>query len=541
MAVIVLTDICSMNCSYCFYSEVLLQKKAEMFEKKMLPEKIKEKIFFDANLIRKLADKLVDSQLYTKLGKKTVVITWWEPTLHPEFESLMRFYISKWLNIHLLSNFWFQPNWDRANFLKKNREHFKFLVNLNEPSEQKNAVNTIKNLIDIDDDKIKIWLNIFHKDFNFDPLFEVLHNTKNIKIIRFWLPNPQANEWISMWPYKEMKKRWWDDILDLYEKDLLADDIDYIIKNDKPLPYWLTQPRVFEYYQELWNEIQKMVNRLKKEWFSDRVEFYVDCWFDMKFIPDDALWFINNRLFHKNPCSIPNGWDIMIWWRVDQCYTLLNWWNWSDKINVKNYSIRDINSYYFMSSILLSSWLLWPDLKWEMCRANSVRYFMQLFTKGKLWSWTFPLKDPQIVYLDKYPLKDLDLLINTYYSLYKDKKDIWLIRLLQLVEFLICTFKFDEWLYVLNKIYNITKKPDNKMYSYRLHYYKLICEFANNIVANTVTKNYVWIDDTRKKYVQELEQVRKFYNSKYWSIPEKHLEILDKWVDMIIKRWIYIQ
>jgi len=163
MAIIVLDDICTMNCKYCFYWTKLWKIRNELIKKWKFN---KDEIYFNNNKFKEVIKKLEDSEFEYRLNWKQIVITWWEPTLHPDFIELMNFLISRWFLIHLLSNFSFQPWWKITRFLKKNLKYFKFLVNLNEVEEQPLAKNTIKNLIDLDDKKIKISINLFHTNYN---------------------------------------------------------------------------------------------------------------------------------------------------------------------------------------------------------------------------------------------------------------------------------------------------------------------------------------------------------------------------------------
>ena len=121
MSVIVLTDICNLSCEYCFYSSILVKKRDELIAKGLLK---KETIFFDTEEAKKIANRLDDSQTTIYLKKKSIVITGWEPTLHPDFIEIMTYFIRKWFSIHLLTNFAFPSQWKVYKFLQKNKDNF---------------------------------------------------------------------------------------------------------------------------------------------------------------------------------------------------------------------------------------------------------------------------------------------------------------------------------------------------------------------------------------------------------------------------------
>lgn len=548
MSVLVLTDICNLNCDYCFYSTVLSQKKDEMIKKGLLN---KDSIYFNIDEAKSIANRLIDSQSVIDINKKSIVITWWEPTLHPEFKEIMQYFFRKWFSIHLLTNFAFPVDWEIAKFLKKHQHYFRFLVNFNEIENQKVASLTKANLINFDYEHIKIGINLYHQNYYFQDVIEILKNTKNIHTIRLWLPNAQVDEGINMWVIKGLKNIWQfeESDLDLYKKDLFEQDIESINQTWQGIKYWLLDPKIYSYYKNvLWNELIKFINLLKENNLEDRVDFYIDCWFDYKILPPEVLWFMIQRLHYKNPCSIPNGVCMQIGGTIQQCYSIGNYWNFADvDMNIKNYSIRELNNYYLLSSQLLQHWLLnqIDELKFEMCRWNNLRFFKQLFTKWTFNNWEFVLKDYAISNKgnekEGYKLKDVIEMSKRYVKEYKNTKKItYLIRGLQLFEFCLTHWYFQEAKNNLKEIESFLIYQKTEWYAERINFYSLLLWFVSEIIEAHSKKEKEKIAHIREKYEYQLQELSKILRDSYWELLPEHLIKLHWIVKIIVQKWDYL-
>ncbi len=550
MSVIVLDDICNLSCDYCFYSSVLWEKRDELIKAWKID---KDLIYFNKDYVKWLADKFVDSNFEIDLWRKSVVISWWEPTMHPDFCELMTYFIQKWLTIHLITNFVFPTDWQIAKFLKKNIKHFRFLVNFNEIDRQKAAEITKQNLINIDTEHTKMWINLYHADYHFEYAIDVLKNTKHLHTIRFSLPNSQVDEWINMGVIKWMKEVWYfkEDFLDKYKKDLFQDDYDSILNTWKWITYWLLDENIYKYYYEyLWKELEKFIQLIKDNNLQDRVDFYVDCWFDYKIIPETVLWFVLQRLHYKNPCSIPNWVCIQTGWAVQQCYSIWTYWNFTEQeLTTKWKSIRELNNYYLISSLLLQFWLLNQiyENKFEMCRWNNLRFFKQIFTKWTFNKWNFILKDYNISqrWDEKvwYMLKDVKELTDKYLDWYKQTKNkMFLIRIYQLIEYCFAHFYIDEVWTILNKMITIMWNDRTKdRLNFFLYYYNILYSFIKNLIKYTNENNYDWIEKLRENSLKEIEELENNWNERICEQPSKQLYKLSNIIKTIIKKQIYIK
>lgn len=522
MTVLIIDDVCSLKCPYCFYSTKLGKIRDKLIAQGKVP---KNEVYMSRGLVKKVVQKIGDFQqlVTTKLWPNTIAISWGEPTLHPEFIDICKEFLKRWINIHLLSNFTFSPEGETAKFLKKNIDRFEFLVNLNEKKFVNDVVYkwTIQNLKNLDTEKMKISINIFHTEFDFWPLFEVLNATQKTYIVRFGVPNPEINSWINESIVKDI-----GNIKSKYEKQLLEDDLAYIDKTGHMLPYGLDEKQVNSHYKKLGEEISIMVSLIKKEWMEERVKFYIDCWFPYDIIPDAALWFVLQRVYYKNPCSIPNG-DTFVDWSTSTCYTLQQWWNFWNSPNINQHSFGQISKYYLLSTLFLVNGLLKINLNRDICAAYAVRLFYQLFTDWK--DWKFPLWDDII----KYECTNYEMITQKYLKLYP-QKSIALTRIYQLIEFLLSQNEFEK----VGKILDLLQtkidffKSDSTQYLFRYHYYKIIAMFLSEISQIKAQDD----EELRKKYMKRLEDLRKMFNLKSVYI-KKHIKNLDNICEQIICYW----
>ena len=529
MAIVVLDDLCSMSCEYCFYWSHLIKIRKKLIEQWKIN---KDDIYFKKEKLLKVIKKLNDWNFNISLWWKSIVITWWEPTLHPEFIEMMNYLIKNWYIIHLLSNFSFDPNSKVANFLKKNIDKFRFLVNLNEVDKQKLSKNTMQNLINLDDDKIKISINLYHTNYNWSYLFEVLEKTKNINIIRLWLPNPEVSEWIAKWIMKEFLELYWDKFnKEKYEKDLFEEDINSILNNNEFVKYWQKDDVVKEYYEKLANEIYKLKNFIENKLDKKRAEkikFYLDCWFDLSLFNNEIYWFLFKRLYYKNTCSIPNM-DVDLKWNIKQCYTISNFWDFDEKLNINNVSFSQAKWNYKISSIFFTKWLLRNEEKEQACTAYHLRMYYQLWWDlEKLWwklkIWVDPTKEIKNEIRKDY-LEKIDKYINLYKKTNNEK---FLIRFLQFIEFNFTLHDFDIIEKILIKYWMKIRKNDNQ-YDFYIQYYKLIIDYIKEI-----KKNKYDILNIREKFKEKLNKLRKRFNQYYQTLPKDNIKNLDFITEQLI-------
>ncbi len=521
MTVLVIDDICSLKCPYCFYST----KLAEVREKMMDSNKLNQNdIYMNMDLIKKTIQKMDDFNKIktTTIGTKTIAISWWEPTLHPKFIDICKSFLKKWYNIHLLSNFSFSPDSKIAHFLKKNIDKFEFLVNLNEKkfTLQKFHDNCVENLKNLDTDRMKISLNIFHTNFDFSAMVDVLENTHKTYIIRFGFPNPEVNYGVnfSAMKYLDSKK------LQLYTDNLLEQDIQYIEKYDKGIPYWLEEKTLNNHYHKLWKELDIMVELIKSSNWQNRVKFYIDCGFPYDLIEDKTLWFILQRMYYKNPCSIPNG-DTHIDWGTSVCYALGEWGNQQITPNIQKHSFNNIKKHYILSSVFLLDGLLKISISRDICSAYALRFFYQLFNEKddnfKIWKniLNSNIKNP-IIICDKY------------LELWKKWKKTSIYRIYQLVEFLLANQYIEEANQLIN--YLQSKLPvfqaDKEQFIFRFHYYKLLWEFLQDLFKSNSKQQ----EKIRDKYSRKLEDIQKMFNMQY-NCPNELLKKLDSITQQIIQ------
>lgn len=550
MSVIVIADACNLSCEYCFYSTVMWAKKEEMVKKGILE---KDKVFFNVDELKKMADRIKDSDTTIDIEKRSIVISWGEPTLHPEFIEIMQYFIRKGFSIHLLTNFTFQPKLKIAKFLKKNMKHFRFLVNFNEIWKQRMAINTKENILQFDYEHLKLGINLYHPDFNFEDIIYILQNTTHIKTLRIGLPNAQADEGINMGIIAAMKKCWvWEDThLDLYKRDLFQEDIETIKTTWEGIKYGLLDPKVYDfYYNELWGALLRLINELetKKDinWtlLADKVDFYIDCWFDYKILPKYALGFMLQRLLYKNPCSIPNGVCIQLWWNTQQCYTLWFYWDFAH-IQPSSYtnSIWEINKFYILSAQFMQNWLLsqLDELWFEMCRGNNLRFFKQLFTQWTFNKGNFIVKDYNIsiVWDEKlgYQLKDVKDMTSTYINAFKETKNkVFLYRVFSLFEYCLVHWYLKEWEQVLQEAQNLMVYSSYDLV-YRIPLYTVILDFVKEVSSCFKNNNKGKIVELREEYVSKLEKSAKIIQETFGELLPKHLKILFWMWKNIINNW----
>lgn len=542
MSVMVLSDTCNLSCDYCFYSTVMAKKREEMLGK--------DNIYYNKDEAIAMANRMANSDINLDLNKRSIVITGWEPTMHPEFIEIMTYFIRKDFEIHLLSNFVFPPKWPIAKFISKHKSHFRFLVNFNEIDKQRASIITKQNLIALNYEHIKIGINLYHPDFNFSDIIEVLEQAPNIKTIRLWLPNAQADEGINRGVMLGMQTLgiWKDEYKELYTQDLFEKDLAHIIDKGKGLPYGLLDEVVYQYYKEqLGGALLNFIHLLEEKGLDERVNFYVDCGFDYKILPKEALGFIIQRLHYKNPCSIPNWVCMQVNGTTQQCYAIGDYWN-VEGLNLKRYSLREINNFYLLSSLLLQHGFLnqIEENNFEMCRWNNLRFFKQIFTQGTFNRGKFVLKDYNISKgwnkTDGYMLKDVSLMVNTYFDNFKKTKQrILAIRIMQLFEFCLAHLHINEAqeaLKVLQQLEQL-RSVDGDLKE-RIKLYNILFWYVSENIDAIKKWNKKIVENIKNNYIERLQREADHIRSENKGIIREHNQTLYSCVKLLVNKWLFL-
>jgi len=534
MAIVVLDDLCSMSCEYCFYGSHLWKVREKLIEQWKIS---KDEVYFPKEKIQKVIQKLKDSSFSVSLWWKSIVITWWEPTIHPDFIQIMQTFLKEWFIVHLLSNFSFQPDWEIAKFLKKNISKFRFLINLNETDKQPLSKNTIQNLINLDDDKIKISINLYHTNYNWSYLQEVLSKTKNIHIIRLWLPNPEVSEWIAKWIMKEFLEKYQDKFdKTKYEKDLFEDDLANL-ENSIYFPYGQKDPVVKEYYNLLTKEIRKLIDFIENKLPTERknqIQFYLDCGFDVSLFDDDVYGYLFKRLYYKNTCSIPNM-DVNLAWSIKQCYTISNFWDFENKLNIDNVSFSQAKWFYKISSLFFTKGLLRNEDKEQACTAYHLRFYYQLWGDLEKTWWKLSIGTDPTKTIKTAIRKDYEKVLETYFKKYTEtKNNNYLVRILQFIEFNFTLHNFDIIEKVIRKYAPRIRKNDEQL-DFHFHYYQLMISYIKELSKNL--SDIVWI---KEKYKANLEKLRWRFNQMYQTLPKENIKNLDFITEQIVSSFSLI-
>lgn len=543
MSVLVLSDTCNLSCDYCFYSTVMAKKREEMLWK--------DNIYFNKDEAIAMANRMADSEINLDLNKRSIVITGWEPTMHPEFIEIMTYFIRKDFEIHLLSNFVFPPNWPIAKFLKKHKAHFRFLVNFNEIGKQRASIITKQNLIALNYEHIKIGVNLYHPDFNFTDIIEVLEQAPNIKTIRLWLPNAQADEGINRGVMMGMQALgiWEDKYKDLYTQDLFERDLNHIIETWKGLPYGILDKVVYEYYKyQLGGALLKFIHLLEEKNLDERVDFYVDCGFDYKILPKEALGFIMQRLHYKNPCSIPNGVCMQVNGNTQQCYAIGDYGN-IKGLNIKNFSLREVNNFYLLSALLLQHGFLnqIEENKLEMCRGNNLRFFKQLFTKGTFNRGEFVLKDYNISqnWDEKvgYMLKDIKEMLNRYFNAFKQtKQKVLIIRIMQLFEYCLAHLYLNEAQEVLSDLKGLEQlRSVEDSFKERIRLYDILFGFIKENVDIVSNWNKNLLENLKNNYIERLQREANYIRENNKGIIKDYNKNLYSCIKLLVNKWVFLK
>ena len=188
---IIITNFCNQACSYCFAQNQMMNAK-----------NLKEDMYIWQDNLQKII------QFYQKNNMKHITLAGWEPTLHPQFENVINTILQAGISITLFTNFNF--NNQRLDFISKNSDKINFLANINHPSfypsKTWEQINT--NLSQLQSDKLKLSVNIYKKDFDFDYVFDLLQKYKIGREVRLGVMNPMIWQKQSFLSFSDIKTIW---------------------------------------------------------------------------------------------------------------------------------------------------------------------------------------------------------------------------------------------------------------------------------------------------------------------------------------------
>lgn len=230
----------------------------------------------------------------------SVWLTWWEPTIHPDFFSILDYLVSKWLKIHIQTN-WYML-WVDSFFYKIKNYSINYQVNFNNLNEKLynvamwakwdmyiNAIKWIKNILNTNNNLI---IKIIINKFNYKSILNTVEFFNRIWVKKFYIAYP-----VLKWTYKKY--------------------LDKLIVT----------------YSELSSELKKLLLLEKKLW--------------IKYILDSFPYCIVNQYQYKNIyevhqfkySSIENIDNSELFWLSDIMQTCLNNWNKNISLNCDNCEI----------------------------------------------------------------------------------------------------------------------------------------------------------------------------------------------------------
>lgn len=352
MSVVQITKYCSLSCTYCFDK---YNQKDHLLDKKV----IMNQSTFD-KYIKRMWEFFASNK-----DDRSVCISWWEPTLHPDFKAMVNKVLNSWFstvtwewgfNVYLLSNFTFDPK--LCNFLKPLIEWWRLatMVNVNSPYEKYAWMTsvlwekTITNLKTLQSPEVRLSFNIFSPDISYDFIFETLEQLPKVdKIVRLWVVNPI--------------------ILDLRRKDT-----------------YVFQWEMWEMYKKLWKITDWLVDKLTDLWYK----IYLDCWVWRCIFDPKTVEKIKENWWQTHWCSLPND-EVSVNWEYWSCYTLYNFWNEDKTVNINSLSVKRSRWHFILKTeffkehyLILPKCLKCPLLKeWcpRFCVSNNIFYWEKHFEK----------------------------------------------------------------------------------------------------------------------------------------------------------------
>lgn len=466
MSVAQITKACTLSCSYCFdkvWQNEVKWKQVTMDDKT-----------FDKYLSR------MGEFFQSKPEEKNICISWWEPTIHPQFTNFINKSIHSWFSIYLLSNFTFWN--DKAKFLKKFFENWKLssMVNVNSPYSNYAWMNkwlwtrTLMNLKYLENPNIRLSFNIFDPDENHDFIFEVLKKYPNLdKTIRLGVVNPIISD--------------------------LRKDETYVFDKNNIIPS--KNESTWSFYKRLWKVTDNLVEKLTKLWYS----IYLDCWVGWCIFKPETISMIKNNWWQTHWCSLPND-EVWINWKYSSCYTLYDYWNEDWKLNLENHSIKKSRWKFILKTeffkehyLILPKCVRCPLLEKgcpRFCVSNNVYYYEKLFKQ-----WFENLIEDE--YYSKLTNQEKEFTKFEYFL------SIWRLDIVKkLIDESIFKDLLKKWEY-------------NSIVSIRFYMYYILYNFLNENLSRWECLDYIW------KVMTEVSNQKIKFNDKDFKLI-KIVEILIK-------------
>lgn len=351
MSVVQITKACTLSCSYCFdktWAEAAKSKSA--------------KVTIDQNTFWKYLKRMWEF-FQADPENKNICISWWEPTLHPQFKQFVNSSIHSGFQVYLLSNFTFSK--EVAEFLKPLLESWKVttMTNINSPyadyAKMKPILwtKTLMNLKMLEGPGVRLSFNIFDPDVDYEFIFEVLEKYPKLdKTIRLWVVNSII-------------------------KDLRKDNT-YVFDDEKIVDW--KKETMWSFYKRLGKVTDKLVKRLSDLWYS----IYLDCWVGWCIFNPETLKLIENNWWRIHGCSLPND-EVSTDWQYSSCYTLYDYGNEDRTLNVDTLSIKKSRWHFILKteffkehSLILPKCKRCPLLEKgcpRFCVSNNLYYYENLY------------------------------------------------------------------------------------------------------------------------------------------------------------------
>jgi len=277
-------------------------------------------------------------------------------------------------------------------------------------------------------------------------------------------------------------------------------------------------------------KIKVLKDFIENDLVDRNIQFYLDCGFDLSLFNDETYWFLYKRLYYKNTCSIPNL-DVNLQWQIKQCYTISNFWDFENNLNIDNVSFSQAKWYYKISSLFFTKWLLRNEDIEQACTAYHLRFYYQLWWDLSLTWWKLAIwKDPTRE-IKTAIRKDYDKYLKTYLQKYNEtKKDIFLMRILQFIEFNFTLHNFDIVEKVI-RIYAPKFRKSESQLEFHFYYYQLMISYIKELQKTQE------INNIREKYKNNLESLRKRFNNSYKTLAKKNIKDLDFTTEQIISSY----
>lgn len=432
MSVAQITKLCTLKCTYCFdrvHQSDAIKAKNIMMERETFSAYIKK----------------MNDFFHWTWEEKSICISGWEPTYHPDFIPMMNEAVSNWFKIYLLSNFTFDKKTQK--YLKKLIDNWDLssMTNINSPTASYSWMTknfwerTLDNLEALQSPKIRVSINIFDPDIDYDFIIDTFKKFPKLdKTVRVGIENMILPSIRKSWEYVFEWKTW-------------------------------------ERYQKLWKTIDDFTKKLHDIWR----EIYLDCWAGWCIFENETIEAIKKNWWLLHPCTLTND-EVWIQWNYSACYAIHEYWNEDKKIKVQNTWIkRQRNHFILKTEFFKSHYLILPKCqkcslleKWcpRFCVSNNIFYWERAFKNLEVENWEIKM-DYKDKFLDNYSNQEKN------YSA---------------IEFLIAKWKYE-------KAVEIVQKIDK---DFRIKLYEILLDFiTENIEKKYSFENFNnFMEDISKKW-----------------------------------------